>query len=125
MKLILLFSHTLTDKQIADAKLSLGIDEFVYLPSDIQAIWSQIPATTTDITRYLEPIKAYLKAHAHQGDYVLIQGDFGATYQMVNFAKEQGLQPIYSTNLRESIEQEIDGKVIKQSIFVHQLYREY
>ncbi|MBN2826137.1 MAG: hypothetical protein JXQ76_12480 [Campylobacterales bacterium] len=125
MKLFLLFSHILTPLQVEDAKASLGVDRFVYLPDDIQALWSQIPADIADINPYLDPIKEYLQNNTTQGDYVLIQGDFGATYTMVNFAEAIGIVPIYSTNSRKSVEKEVNGEVIKQSIFVHQLYRNY
>ena len=125
MKLFLLFSHTLTPMQIEDAKASLGVDEFVYLPDDIQALWSQIPADIADITPYLLPIKEYLQTHLSQEDLLLIQGDFGATYTMVDFVKSLGIKAIYSTNKRQAIEQRIDDKVIKKSIFVHAIYREY
>ena len=35
MKLILLFSHTLTEEQIREAEDKLGVDEFVYLPQEM------------------------------------------------------------------------------------------
>jgi len=40
-KMILLFSHTLTDKQKEDAKQKWQVD-FVYLPKELQRIWSDI-----------------------------------------------------------------------------------
>ena len=125
MKLILLFSHKLTDLQKIDAKESLDINDFIYLPSNLQKIWSQIPANIYDISPYLNQIKEYVQANTNQGDYILIQGDFGATYEMVQYAKEINLIPIYSTNSRESIEEEIDGKVVKKSIFIHNIFRRY
>jgi len=125
MKLILLFSHKLTDLQKIDAKESLDINDFIYLPSNLQNIWSQIPANIYNISPYLNQIKEYVQANTNQGDYILIQGDFGATYEMVQYAKEINLIPIYSTNSRESIEEEIDGKVVKKSIFIHNIFRRY
>lgn len=125
MKLILLFSHKLTESQKQDAKDTLNIDEFIYLPSDLQNIWSQIPANIYDISPYLNQIKEYIQANTNQGNYILIQGDFGATYKMIEYAKEINIIPIYSTNSRESIEEEIDGKVVKKSIFVHNIFRRY
>jgi len=125
MKLILLFSHKLTDLQKIDAKESLDINDFIYLPSNLQKIWSQIPANIYDISPYLNQIKEYVQANTNQGDYILIQGDFGATYKMIEYAKEINIIPIYSTNSRESIEEEIDGKVVKKSIFIHNIFRRY
>ena len=36
MNMFLLFSHTLTDKQKNDAELSLSIENFIYLPENLQ-----------------------------------------------------------------------------------------
>ena len=61
-----------------------------------------------------------------RGDYALIQGDFGACYIMVNFAFEQGLIPIYSTTVREAIEEpKDDGSVKLVHQFNHQIFRRY
>ena len=124
MKMYLLFSHTLTEPQIKDAKTTLKIDEFIYLPKNLQKIWSEIPPQIDDLSEYLSDIKEFLK-NAKKGDYVLIQGDFGAVYHMVNFSKDLGIIPIYATTKRETIETKVDDKVIKKSIFRHIRFREY
>ena len=124
MKMYLLFSHKLTDEQIKDAKNSLGIGEFIYLPKSLQNVWSNIPAELETLDEILIHIKNFLNK-AKKGDYVLVQGDFGAVYQMVNFAKSLGLIPIYATTKRESVELKIDNKVVKKSIFRHIRFREY
>jgi len=125
MKLFLVFSHSLTQKQEEDAKKSLKVDEFVSLPQELQKIFSNIPPEEKDISKYIFPIKEFLKKESQKGDYVLIQGDFGAVVDLVNFSKSIGLIPIYSTTKRESIEKIIDNKVIKQSVFKHILFRRY
>jgi len=124
MKMYLLFSHTLTDSQIDDAKSTLKVDKFIYLPKNLQKIWSEIPPELDSLDEYLNKIKHFIKS-ANKGDYVLIQGDFGAVYHMVNFAKELGLIPIYATTKRESIELKQGNKIIKKSIFKHIKFRKY
>jgi len=124
-QLFLLFSHTLTDGQKIDAKNSLHVDKFISLPSDLQRLWSNIPENSKEINSYLLPLKKYLKLHADNGDFVLIQGDFGGVYDMVNFSKEINLIPIHSTTKREIQEQITGNKVKKISTFKHVIYRRY
>ncbi len=123
--MFLLFSHKLTPLQIKDAKETFGIDEFIYLPKNLQDIWSQIPPEKKEITSLLLPIKEYLLKEAKDGDVVLIQGDFGATYDMVNFCKSKGYIAIYSTNKRVAKEVTKGDKLIKISEFIHKVYRRY
>ncbi|WP_456374209.1 CRISPR-associated protein Csx20 [Methanocaldococcus sp.] len=124
-KMFLLFSHNLTNDQIKDAKENLKVDKFIYLPKELQNIWSNIPPEIEDITDYLKPIKEFLKNNANDGDYVLIQGDFGATYNMVNYAFENNLIPIYATTKRVVKEVIEDGKVITIREFKHCRFRKY
>ena len=124
-KMFLLFSHNLTDDQINDARENLKVDKFIYLPKELQNIWSNIPPEIEDITDYLKPIKEFLKNNANDGDYVLIQGDFGATYNMVNYAFENNLIPIYATTKRVVKEVIEDGKVITIREFKHCRFRKY
>jgi hypothetical protein len=57
---------------------------------------------------------------------VLIQGDFGATFLMVNFAFEKGLIPIHSTTEREATEElQPDGSVRLSHRFLHKRFRKY
>jgi len=124
-KMFLLFSHTLTQEQKEDAKISLGVGEFVKLPQDLQELWSNIPPDIKDINPYLEPIEAWLKENIQKGDYALVQGDFGATCKIATFAKEQGAKAVYATTKRNVEEKLLNGKVIKTSVFKHIIFREY
>jgi len=125
-KMFLLFSHTLTPEQQEDAKVSLGITKFVPFSREIIKLWSNVPPGLESLNNYLEPIFACLKDNASSGDYVLVQGDFGATYHMVNFAKSLELIPVYATTERKSVEEiQQDGTVKKTSLFEHKRFRRY
>lgn len=124
-KMFLLFSHTLTQSQIDDAKENLAIEEFISLTSDLQTIWSNIPSDMVLLNDYLLPFRNYLVENSEHEDVVLIQGDFGAVYQMVNFAKTLGLKTVYATTRRVIEEVVIDNKTVKKSIFEHRRFREY
>jgi hypothetical protein len=124
-QLFLLFSHTLTATQEADAKTSLGIDSFVTLPSELQELWSNIPPYLTELSVYLEPLKEYIRNHANEGDVFLVQGDFGGCYEMVNFIKSLGFMVVHSTTKRDAVEKVVNGKVEKFSRFEHVIFRRY
>ncbi len=124
-KLILLFSHNMTDEQKEDAKISFGVEEFISLPDNLQTIWSNIPASLENLSDYLQPIRDYLIDNVEIGDMVLVQGDFGATCAMASFVKSIGGEAIYATTKRNVEEKEIDGKIIKTSVFKHVRFRKF
>ena len=122
----LLFSHRLTQIQIDDAKQSLGVYNFIYLPDNLQKLWSNIPSDKEGIKDYLNPIKKWLKSKVEKKDYILIQGDFGATYIMVNWSFKQGFTPVYSTTERKVIKEvNQENEVISKKVFEHKKYRVY
>ena len=125
-KIVLLFSHQLTPSQKQDIESSLQVEEVYSLPANLQALWSQVPIDRDLIFHdYLSEIESFLMDKLSEGDYVLIQGDFGATYYMINFAKLHGFAPLYSVNRRVAREFIEDGVVKKYSEFEHEFFREY
>ena len=124
--LFLLFSHQITEAQEADAFATLGVKQILSMPSDLQAVWSNIPADRSELSDYLEPVRRWLSFLAQKGDHVLIQGDFGACYLMVSFALDHDLVPVYSTTRRD-VEEELqaDGTTRLTHHFRHQRFRRY
>ena len=114
--LFLLFNHRITKHQKAAACLSLDVDRIINLPSDLKDLWNQVPPELSEIRDYLVPIRSWLGSNAMAGDYVLIQGDFGAAYLMVTFAFENGLVPIYSTTYRKANEEYVDDGSVSPSL---------
>jgi len=123
-KLYLLFSHKLTPEQIEDAKKNLGVDDFVYMPAILQEKWSNVPAEMEELGEYSKDFMKFLDT-AKAGDYVLIQGDFGLTYELVNYAKGKNLIPVYATTKRYSKEVNSGNKIFKLSKFDHVRFRKY
>lgn len=124
--IFLLFSHTLTEDQLQDAEKSLGTSRVVALPEDLQKKFSNVPPDLITIAEYLQPIEQWLLNQAKEGDYALIQGDFGATHYLVNQCKNKGVIPVYATTERQSIDQvQTDGSVVTQRIFKHKMFRKY
>ena len=125
MKMFLLFSHKLTSEQIKDAKENLGVKEFVYLPKDLQERFSNVPPEIDDIKEYSKIFINFLEKNASSEDYVLIQGDFGIVFWVVEYCRENNLKAVYATTKRVVKEEVIDGKVIKISEFKHVRFRYY
>ena len=124
--LFLLFSHTLTPEQLADARASLGVKHVFGMSRELKSIWQQIPPEVHGVDSLIEPLKKWLSEKSRQGDVVLVQGDFGATWLMVNYAFSIGLIPIYSTTEREASESlQPDGSIKTRHIFRHNRFRIY
>lgn len=124
--LILLFNHHLTPDQEQDARRKLGIAKVVEPPKALRELWANVPPDLDELDAYLEPIKQWLTTHSTPGDYVLVQGDFGATYLLVNFTFKRGLVPVYSTTQRQATEErQPDGSLQLSHRFLHKRFREY
>lgn len=117
----LLFNHTLTDEQVADAKRSFDITDFRYLPQELQRLFSAVPSELESLKAYAEPFIEYLSKEAREGDVVLVQGDFGLSFLLVNYCKANALTPVYATTKRVAVEK--DG--VKLSKFEHVRFRVY
>lgn len=125
-KMLFIFSHRPTEAQVIDAKASLGIASILEMPPDIKEIRQQIPPDVPVVAPTLEPVKKWVENNSAEGDIALIQGDFGATFLMVNFAIQSGLIPVYATTKRNACEvQQNDGTIRSSHLFRHQRFRLY
>lgn len=121
-KMFVLLSHTITEQQKADAASMFDIDSFEMLPTDV---WSQIPAGHESVEGSLVSLKQKILEESTTGDFLFVQGDYGATYNMVQFAKEIGIIPVYATSVRKACEV-VDGEKIKTvREFEHIRFRKY
>lgn len=124
-KMFLFFSHILTQKQQLDAQNSLHVQRFVYLDESLQNLWSNVPEDLSELHEFLEPFKTYSQQNIQQNDIVLIQGDFGAVFNMVNFLQKLNITCVYATTKRVVKCEKIDNAIVKKSIFEHVMFREY
>lgn len=120
--LFTLINHTLTSEQEEDARKNLNVDKFVNIAD---AMWSDIDPSEKSVIKFVEAYKDKLKKQAKAGDVLLVQGDFGATYNMIRFAKNMGLIAVYATTNRIVSEQVENGKVVIKREFKHARFREY
>lgn len=124
--MLLLFYHKLTEDQKEDANTALGVSEFAALPIDLQNLWKNILPTKPSLSDYLKPFRRWIKENANHGDYVFIQGDFGAVYSMVDYVFSAGLIPVYATTERESVKKRMpENKVKSERVLKHKMFRKY
>lgn len=126
MTLFLLFNHNLTQAQESDAREGLGVRKIVAPPQNLQTLWSNLPPELENLRDVLAPIREWLASKARPDDIVLIQGDFGACWLMVEHARSMGLRAVYSTTRREAVEERLDdGSVRLVHTFRHVRFRQY
>lgn len=124
-KMILLFSHKLSEKQRLDAEMTFGVREFISLPQELQKMWSNVDPDIESIVPITEPIQEFLQKSASANDIVLVQGDFGLVYHIVIYCKQNKFIPVYATTQRNSVEYSQNNQNFKKSIFEFRRFREY
>lgn len=120
--LFILINHVLTPEQEEGARKNLNIDKFVNIAD---AKWSDIDPSEKSVIKVVETYKDKLRSQAKSGDVLLVQGDFGVTYNMIRFAKNMDLIAVYATTKRIVSEQVENGKVVIKREFKHARFREY
>ena len=115
-------NHALTPEQEEDARENLKIIKFINI-ADVK--WSDIDPFEKSVLNIVNIYKNRLVQQANAGDVLLVQGDFGATYNMIKFAKNMGLTVVYATTKRIVNEYIENGKVVTKREFKHARFREY
>jgi len=124
--LFLIFSHKLTPEQKEDARRTLGINSFFTLPEELQRLWSNIPPKGMLDNQLLEKFVTWLSRNAKKGDFILIQGEFGMTFALVDWCLKNNFIPIYSTTERVfTQEKTYDNKIMNKHIYKHVNFRKF
>lgn len=124
--MVLMFSHKLTNEQIEGAQSQYSVEDFIYLPEELQEKWANVPARGELPEDYCDGFKAFLEKEKADTTYVLIQGEWGVTYRMVNWCKDNGFIPVYSSSERVYESQNLDDNTVKNvHYFKHVNYKRY
>lgn len=122
---LVIMSHEISEKQKEDAYSSLKVNKITICPEYIKNIWQSIKPIDQLPIDDINNVISWIKKFSKKDDYILIQGEFGATYYVVSYCLQNSLIPVYATSKRSVIE-EIDGdKVITHRIFEHVCFRRY
>ncbi|MFQ7447565.1 CRISPR-associated protein Csx20, partial [Intestinibacter bartlettii] len=77
---IVLMSHDMSDTQKNDAYENLEVTKIIEAPPEIKKIWGNIdPISDLDI-KNLDKVILWINEISNEQDYILVQGEFGATF---------------------------------------------
>lgn len=123
---LVLFNHQLTTDQEKEALNHLNVDKIIFPNDDVKNLWRNVPPASEMIIAYLNPVINWLKNTWKRGDYVLVEGDFGATFIVLQNAFSFGVIPVYATTKRDAIEKKLpDGTIRSNKVFKHVIFRRY
>lgn len=123
-KVLLLFSHQLTGNQEKELVENFKIKKIVSLSSELQEMWSNV-SIKENYKENQEKIKKYIEENFNENDVMLVQGNWGYTYNIVKWSIEKKLVPVYSYTER-NVEEIKDGENVKKiSYFKHVKFIEY
>lgn len=123
-KALLLFSHQLTENQEKELVENFKVKKIISLSSELQEMWSNV-SIKENYKENLEKIKKYIEENFNENDVMLVQGNWGYTYNIVKWSIEKKLVPVYSYTER-NVEEIKDGENVKKiSYFKHVKFIEY
>ena len=123
-KALLVFSHQLTENQEKELIEKYEVKKIESLPNELQNMWSNV-LIKKDYKENLEKIKEFVKENFSKGDIILIQGNWGYTYNLVKWSIENELIPVYSYTER-NVEEIKEGEIVKKiSYFEHVKFVKY
>ena len=123
-KALLLFSHQLTENQEKELVENFKVKKIISLSSELQKMWSNV-SIKENYKENLEKIKKYIEENFNENDVMLVQGNWGYTYNIVKWSIEKRLVPVYSYTER-NVEKIKDGENVKKiSYFKHVQFIEY
>ena len=124
--MLTIFNHNLTEEQRNDAIKNFNVTQFITLPENLKKLWMNIPPEKDLSQDIISKIKSWILANANKGDFILVQGEFGISFYIVNFCFKQKFIPVYATTKRISQEtKKKDGSIKKINIFKHVQFRRY
>lgn len=123
-KMVLVFSHEISEEQKIDAQNEFEINEFECLDKKHQEKWSNVDPEK-DIEDVVNSIFEYIQKKYTTNDIILVQGEFGVTYSLVTKLKRENYTCVYATTKRISEEKIINGQLTKTSKFKHIQFRKY
>lgn len=123
-KVLALISHKILPEQEQELKNRFEIVDIKFLPENLQQIWSNVLFDDKYYTNLNEMID-YMLSILNEEDYVIVQGNWGYVYKLVEEAKKNKIIPLYAFSIRDSSEDIINGEVVKITKFKHQCFVEY
>lgn len=118
-----LLNHQLTRKQVGELETIFHSEEILYPSTELSAMWSQIDPEK-DTNEIVQKVIDWL-AVTQKGDFLIVQGEFGTTFKLVDYALKNGLVPIYATTRRVAKEVRDGERIHREYIFEHVCFKRY
>lgn len=123
-KAYVLLNHQLTENQIEELKKDYNCSDIIYPDQNLVANWSGIAATKELDLKVLAAVISWL-GQANKEDVLVVQGEFGSTFYVVDYALKNGLVPVHAVTQRIAEESREGEVVTKKYVFQHCCFREY
>ena len=123
-KVFCLLNHSLTKKQIEELRNRFCANEIIYPSENLSARWSQIPTSEELDISTVKNVIEWLTI-AEEGDFFIVQGEYGLTFILVDYALQHKLIPLYAVTKRMASERVEGEKVSRQYVFEHVCFRKY
>ena len=119
-----LLNHTLTQNQLTELREKFNVEEIVYPSEELSKKWGQIPAVQELDMGLILDVTEWLSS-ANQNDVLIVQGEFGSTFMIVDYALKKNLIPVHAVTKRVAQESR-EGEIVKrQYVFEHVCFRKY
>lgn len=125
MKMVVLMNHEMSEEQTGVAVNELKVDCFITMPPFIAAIWGNVDPEADFDKLEVEKVVKWLGETTVRRDYVLVQGDYGLTFAVVDWCLVNGRKAVYATTRRVAKESCNEGVTIVQREFRFVKYRKY
>lgn len=124
MKTYCLLNHNLTENQIKELAEKYNSSQILYPSAELSQIWAQIPTDSKIDHSIIKNIQLWLKDF-EKGDQLIVQGESGHTFTLVDWALNQGIIALHAVSKRIETETKEGELVTKKHVFCHQCFREY
>ena len=120
-----LLNHDLTKRQSEELVEKYSAFQIMYPPDALKKTWASIPTNNEISGSELAEFTDWIIVNSKPGDYLVVQGEFGSTFYLVEFAFAHHLIPLHSVTKRIAREMRINEVVRRTYIFEHIRFRRY
>lgn len=118
-----LLNHQFTQRQVEELAAVYHSEEVIVPDGELSAMWAQINPEH-DAQPLVDRVVLWLEP-AREGDLLVIQGEFGVTFKLVDYALKRGLVPMYATTRRVAKEVRDGERVHREYLFEHVRFKKY
>ena len=119
-----ILNHQLTENQKNELMTRFGVSEIVYPSMELSEEWAQVKTTKMIDRQLIRKVIDWL-GNASEGDPIVVQGEFGCTFAVVDWALNRGLIPLHAVTMRVESETYEGETVTKHYVFKHCCFRKY